>query len=249
VTALALGVLLLVLLVLNEWHAKQPIMPLRLFASRERVGAYAARVLYLGGMMGFWFFTTQFLQGVLGYTPLQAGLAFLPTTIPNFASAIAVPKLTRRLGNGPLLAVGIASGVIGMLWLAQVSVESSYLFGVALPMILIGIGQGGVLGPLTIAGVSGVAPEDAGAASGLVNATHQLGGSLGLAVLVVVFASADAGVAVSQQVLAHRIATAFGAGAVLLALALALVLALIVPRPKSADARPRVPALSPADNR
>jgi EmrB/QacA subfamily drug resistance transporter len=247
--ALALGVLLLVLLILNESRAEQPIMPLRLFASRERVGAYAARVLYLGGMMGFWFFTTQFLQGVLGYTPLQAGLAFLPTTIPNFASAIAVPKLTRRFGNGPVLAVGIASAVIGMLWLAQVSAESSYVFGVALPMILIGVGQGGVLGPLTIAGVAGVAPEDAGAASGLVNATHQLGGSLGLAVLVVVFASADAGIAASHQILAHRIATAFGAGAIMLALALALVLALIVPRPKSADARPGTPALSASENR
>jgi EmrB/QacA subfamily drug resistance transporter len=236
VTALALGVLLLVLLVVNEWRAKQPIMPLRLFASRERVGAYAARILYLGGMMGFWFFTTQFLQGVLGYTPLLAGLAFLPTTIPNFASAIAVPKLTRGFGNGPLLAMGIASAVIGMLWLAQVSAESSYLFGVALPMILIGVGQGGVLGPLTIAGVAGVAPEDAGAASGLVNATHQLGGSLGLAILVVVFASADVGAAASHQILAHRIATAFGAGAVMLALALALVLALIIPRVKMTPA-------------
>jgi EmrB/QacA subfamily drug resistance transporter len=235
VTVVALGVLLLVLLILNEWHAKQPIMPLRLFASRERVGAYAARVLYLGGMMGFWFFTTQFLQGVLGYTPLLAGLAFLPTTIPNFASAIAVPKLTKLLGNGPLLAVGIASAVIGMLWLAQVSAESSYLFGVALPMILIGVGQGGALGPLMIAGVSGVAPEDACAASGLVNATHQPGGSLGLAILVVVFASAEVGAAGSQQVLAHRIATAFGAGAVMLALALALVLALIVRRAKTAE--------------
>jgi hypothetical protein len=132
--------------------------------------------------------------------------------------------------------MGIASAVIGMLWLAQVSAESSYLFGVALPMILIGVGQGGVLGPLTIAGVAGVAPEDAGTASGLVNATHQLGGSLGLAVLVVVFASADVGAAASHQVLTHRIATAFGAGAVMLALALALVLALIIPRVKMTPA-------------
>ena len=136
-----------------------------------------------------------------------------------------------------------------MFWLAQVSAESSYVFGVALPMILIGVGQGGVLGPLTIAGVAGVAQEDAGAASGLVNATHQLGGSLGLAILVVVFAAADAGAAASHEVLAHRLVTAFGGAVVMLALALALVLALIVPRPKSADARPRVPALSPADNR
>ena len=200
-------------------------------------------------MVGFWFFTTQFLQGVLGYTPLQAGLAFLPTTIPNFASAIAVPKLTHRLGNALLLAVGIASGVIGMVWLSQATAESSYLFGVALPMILIGVGQGGVLGPLTIAGVAGVAPEDAGAASGLVNATHQFGGSLGLAILVVVFAAVDTGAAASHEVLAHRLATAFGGAAVMLALALVLVLTLIVPRVKSSAARPGVPLLSASDNR
>jgi Na+/melibiose symporter-like transporter len=200
-------------------------------------------------MVGFWFFTTQFLQGILGYTPLLAGLAFLPTTIPNFASAIAVPKLTQQFGNGPVLAAGIASGVVGMFWLAQVSAESSYVFGVALPMILIGVGQGGVLGPLTIAGVAGVAPEDAGAASGLVNATHQLGGSLGLAILVVVFAAANTGAAASHEILAHRIATAFGGAAVMLALALALVLALIVPRAKSAGVRPRAPALSSSENR
>jgi hypothetical protein len=85
-----------------------------------------------------------------------------------------------------------------------------------------------------------VAPEDAGAASGLVNATHQLGGSLGLAILVVVFASAGVGGAASHEILAHRIATAFGAGTVMLALALALVLALIVRRAKTVETPVRV---------
>src|SRR5436305_449744 len=69
----------------------QPIMPLRLFSSRERSGAYAARLLFLGAMAPFWFFTTQWLQSVAGYTPVQAGLAFLPVTLPNFAAAMAIP--------------------------------------------------------------------------------------------------------------------------------------------------------------
>ncbi len=242
VAALTAGVVLLALLVLNEWRAKRPIMPLRLFASRERVGAYAARVLYLGAMMGFWFFTTQFLQRVLGYGPFAAGLAFLPTTIPNFAAAMMVPRLTRRFGNARLLAGGLTLTLVGMAWLSRVSADSSYLIGVALPMILIGIGQGAVLGPLTVAGVAGVRPEDAGAASGLVNVTHQLGGSLGLSILVVVFAAAASGPVDAPELLAHRIAAAVTAGTAMLVLAVVVVVALIV-RPGHA-ARPVRPTTS-----
>jgi EmrB/QacA subfamily drug resistance transporter len=231
VAALAAGALLLAFFAFNEWRARQPIMPLRLFASRERTGAYAARVLFLGAMMGFWFFATQFLQGVIGYGAFAAGLAFLPLTLPNFAVAIAVPKLTQRLGNGRLLAGGLAVTLIGMAWLSRVSLDSPYLTGVALPMILIGLGQGATLSPLTVAGVAGVQSEDAGAAAGLVNAAHQLGGSLGLGVLVAISATATSGMGGGPETLAHGVASALTAGALMLALALVLVLALIV-RPK-----------------
>lgn len=226
--ALVAGVALLAFLVFNEWRAEQPIMPLHLFASRERAGAYSARVLYLGAMMGFWFFTTQFLQGVLGFGPFVAGAAFLPTTLPNFAAAIAVPKLTRRLGHGYLLAGSLTLTLIGMAWLSRLSADAPYLTSVALPMVLIGLGQGGALAPLTAAGVAGVAPEDAGAASGLVNVAHQLGGSLGLGVLVVVFAGAGSNMLDARELLAHRVATALTAGTLMLVFALALVFALIV---------------------
>jgi EmrB/QacA subfamily drug resistance transporter len=228
VASLTAGVLLLALFVLNEWRARQPIMPLRLFASRERTGAYAGRVLFLGAMMGFWFFTTQYLQGVLGYSPLQAGIAFLPMTIVNFAVAVAVPRLTRRLGNGLLLAGGLAVTLIGMAWLSRLSAGSPYLTGIALPMVLIGIGQGAALSPLTAAGIAGVAPADAGAASGLVNVAHQLGGSLGLGILVTVFAATRSGTLSAHELLAHRVAASLTAGTALLALALTLVVALIV---------------------
>lgn len=105
---------LLVLLVINERYAAQPIMPLRLFASRERSGAYAARILFLGAMMGFWFFITEYLQIVHGDTALQAGLGFLPMTVVNFAVAVAVPRLTKRCGNGLLLAGGLTLTLIGI---------------------------------------------------------------------------------------------------------------------------------------
>ncbi len=205
ITALASGVVLITLLVLNEWRVAKPIMPLRLFASRERSGAYAARILFLGGMMGFWFFTTQFLQGVLGFSPSEAGVAFLPTTLANFGAAMAVPRLTHRFGNGRLLAGGLIIALIGMIWLSQASADTHYLIGVALPMILIGVGQGGSLSPLTVAGITGVAHEDAGAASGLINVAHQLGSSLGLGILVVVFSAADSDITDARALLAHHI--------------------------------------------
>jgi sugar phosphate permease len=151
-------------------------------------------------------------------------------TVVNFAVAIAVPRLTERHGNGPLLAGGLAVTMVGMLWLSRLGAGTAYLTGIALPMILIGAGQGATLSPLTAAGIAGVAPEDAGAASGLVNVAHQLGGSLGLGILVTVFAAAGDG-------LAHRVSTALTVGTGMLALALALVVGLIVRGPRRAAAR------------
>lgn len=227
VAALSAGLALCIALVLHERRAAQPIMPLRLFASRERCAAYAARLLYLGGMMGFWFFTTQYLQGVLGFSPFAAGLAFLPATVANFAAALAVPALARRIGNARLLAAGMLLAALGMAALAQVSPHTPYLLGVALPMVVIGVGQGATLSPLTLYGIAGVAAQDAGAASGLVNVFHQLGSSLGLGVLAVVFAAAAGGGDV-QAALTHRIASAFAASALLLAAAWAVAMVLIV---------------------
>jgi hypothetical protein len=123
-----------------------------------------------------------------------------------------------------------------MAWLSRVSADSSYLTGVALPMLLIGAGQGGVLAPITAAGVAGVAPEDAGAASGLVNVFHQIGGSLGLGILVTVFAAAGSAALDGRDLLAHQIGAALAGGAVLLALAFVVVLALVV-RPAAAAQR------------
>jgi hypothetical protein len=203
--ALALGPLLLALLVWNEARAANPIMPLHLFAQGERARAYVARVLFLGGMGGFWFFTTQLLQGVLGLRPALAGLAFLPATVPNFFVALWTPSLTARHGNSLVLLTGISVAAVGVAWLSEANAGSGYWRDIAPAMLLIGVGQGLSLGPLTLAGMRGVAPRDAGAASGVISAAHQLGLSLGLALLVVVFAAAapqagsDARTALAQQ--------------------------------------------------
>jgi EmrB/QacA subfamily drug resistance transporter len=243
VAALAFGVALLIGFVINEWRVDQPIMPLRLFADRERTGAYAGRILYLGAMLGFWFFITQFLQSVYHYTPLEAGVAFLPLSVVNFAVAVSVPKLTRRWGNAWVLAAGVAITFVGMAWLSRLSADTPYVTGVALPMVLLGIGQGASLGPLTAAGITRVTADDAGAASGLVNVAHQLGGSLGLGILVTVFAAAGSSTLTGSALLAHQVSAALTVGAGLLAIALIVVLALIV-RPRRTAEGNRVTAKS-----
>ncbi|MBV7537584.1 MFS transporter [Duganella sp. sic0402] len=212
--ALAAGVLLLAAFVVNERGAAQPIMPLRLFADRQRTSAYAARMLFLGAMIGFFFFTTQYLQTVLRYPPSLTGMAFLPMTLVNFAVALQVPRLTRRFGNARLLALGLAVCLIGMAALSRVSPAGGYWLTVALPMVLIGAGQGMTLSPLTAAGIARVPARDAGAASGVVNVAHQLGNSLGLAALVALAGAAP---------LAQRVTTALSASSVMLALALLLM--------------------------
>lgn len=242
IAALAGGALLLIVLVLNEARVQQPIMPLHLFASRVRTGAYLARMLYLGAMIGFFYFTTQFLQGVLGYSALQAGIAFFPMTIVNFVVAMAIPRLTPRFGNAVLLAVGVALTLTGMAWLGRVQADSSYVAAVALPMVLIGAGQGLAFAPLTAAGITGVTAREAGAASGLVNTAHQLGSALGLGILVTLSASRGAATADPVAALAGRVSTALTGGSLLLAVCLVLTLVLIVPSQFTTREAPRNPA-------
>lgn len=227
------AVILLGLFLVIERRAAQPILPLHLFASRTRSGAYVTRVLYLGAMVGFFFFSTLYLQEVKGYGPAFSGLAFIPATVLHVPFAIAVPRLIRHFSANRLMVVGIVFGIVGMAWLSQASAQSSYVTAVALPMLLIGISQGLTLSPLTSAGVAGVAQRDAGAASGAVNVAHQLGSSVGLSVLVAVAGTASAGL-VGNALSVSRIHAAFDAGTVMLVLALAVVLTTIV-RPVTAQ--------------
>lgn len=210
-----------------ERRARQPILPLWLFASAERSGAYAARILYLGAMVGFFFFTTLYLQEVMGYGPALSGLAFLPATILHFPFALAVPRLVRRFGPAQLLMAGIPIGIAGMAWLSRATAESGYLLSVAMPMLLIGISQGLTLSPLTSAGVAGVEKRHAGAASGAVNAAHQIGSSVGLSILVAI-AAIGTGSLTGHALTAHRVTQAIDAATVMLVLSLVIVLLAIV---------------------
>lgn len=219
---IAAGLFLLVIFIFNEKSAKQPIMPLRLFAHKERNAALVSRMLFLGAGVSFWFFTTQILQNVIGLTAIETGIAFLPTTLANFITAMNVSKFTHRFGNGRVLAVMLAINIIGLLWLSQINDHSDYIFAVGLPMILIGIGQGGSIGPLTVAGLTEVPQKDAGAASGLVNVAHQFGSSIGLAILIVIFSSFQDPLLSLKGQLAHQISAALVGGSIMAALAMTL---------------------------
>ena len=229
------GLVFMWLFVEVEKRAAMPLVPLRLFNSAQRTGANLARALFVGSMGAFWFFTSQYLQITKGMDPLETGLAFLPMTLASFAIAFFVPRLSRRFGDTPFLAGGLATVTIGTLWLSQFSVNGSYLLEIAIPMMLIGIGQGASTIRLTSAGIAGVSAEDAGAASGLVSTHVQLGSSLGLSILIALAATAATKDASGNPtapalLIAHQANLALFGGGVLCAIALAVVLIFVLPK-------------------
>jgi len=216
--ALALAVVGLAAFALIETRATQPVTPLRLFADSQRSASYAARLLLVGGLFGMFFFATQYLQLILGFSPVQAGLAFLPMTVLLFGVSRLAARLLGRFAPVPLALAGIVPVIAGMAWLSRISPGTAYLPGVLGPMILFGVGMGLAMVPLTTAALAGVRPEDSGAASSMVNVTQQVGGALGLAVLVTVFGAASrasvgraggTGLASVHEHLVHGMASAF----------------------------------------
>jgi EmrB/QacA subfamily drug resistance transporter len=204
VIAFVTGLALLAAFVLLERRAPEPITPLRLFADRSRSASYIARLFLTAGMFGMFFFLTQFLQEVLHYSPLKTGLAFLPFTVALFSmSQLSARGLVQRFGAKPVMVVGFSVSTLGMLLMTQLSASSSYVSLLA-PLMLFGAGNGLAFVPLTSTSLSGVLQEDAGAASGLVNVMQQLGGALGLAVLVSVFGTAVRGAAVQSAAVARQ---------------------------------------------
>ncbi len=220
VGAFTVAAALLGMFLLTETRARQPITPLGLFADLGRSGSYLARLLLVGGMFGMFFFLTQFVQVVLGFSPLWAGIAFLPMTITLFTVSRIAPRLLSRFTPKRLIVAGMLPTIAGMAWLAQISPSTSYLAGVLGPMLLFGTGMGVAFVPLTTVSLTGVRPQDAGAASSMVNVMQQVGGTLGLAVLVTVFGSASRHAAAhpplgatrieqAHHVLTHGMATSF----------------------------------------
>jgi len=235
--AFAAAVILLVAFLRTEATTKQPVTPLRLFSDRTRAASYLARVLVVGAMFGTFFFLTQFVQDVLGFSPVKAGLAFLPMTVALFTVSRLAPRLMARVGAKPLMLAGLAPAVGGLAWLGQISPTTTYWPGVLGPMLMMGCGMGLAFVPLTTASLAGVSPQDSGAASAMVNVTQQVGGALGLAALVTVYGHAShaaraSSVAVSplaraHDVLSHGVAASFATAAVFDTLAILVIIAAV----------------------
>lgn len=212
-----------------EARAKEPITPLRLFASRTRSGAYLGRLLLLCGNYPIFFFVPQFLQNVLHFNSLEAGLAIMPFTVVQFGMMYAMPSLVARFGNAKVLIAGLIIAITGTSWLSNLSADSSYLSHLFFPLIVMGSGAGMIFQPFTTLGLSGVEAKDAGAASGLVNVAHQTGASLGLAVLIAVFEAVNRQAVPSVTSFTHAISVSLVGSAVFLTASLLTVLILLLP--------------------
>src|SRR5256886_1714299 len=194
-SARTLGVLggavaLLALFLVIESRVRSPLVPLGLFKLRNIAVSNIVGVLWAAGMFAWFFMSALYLQLVLGYSPLQVGLAFLPANLIMGALSVAVSaRLVMRFGIKRPLAAGLTCAAVGLLLFARAPVGGSFLADVLPSMILLGIGAGIAFNPVLLAAMSDVAPEESGLASGVVNTAFMMGGALGLAVLASIAAS------------------------------------------------------------
>jgi EmrB/QacA subfamily drug resistance transporter len=198
ITWLAIAVVLLVGFVVWERRTKNPLLPLRVVLDRNRGGSFLTYLFVAAGLYGMFLFLTYYFQVNLGYTPLHAGFAFLPFSLGIIFTAGVVAQLLPRVGPRPLMITGLAMAVIGMLWLTQISLTSSYWTHVFLAEVIMSIGLACVFIPAASTSLIGVDSHDAGVASATLNTSQQIGGSLGTALLNTVFAGA-----VTAYVTAH----------------------------------------------
>ncbi|MGW6392823.1 MFS transporter [Streptomyces sp. NPDC055103] len=187
----AAAVVLLVTFVLVEKRSRQPITPLHMFADRNRAGTYGIMLCLAAAIFGMFFFLTLFVQTVLDFSPLQAGLAFLPVSAVIAVAAGITSQLLPKFGPKPFMVLGSLCLAAGLSWLTLTDVDSTYAGSIIGPMLVFSLGMGFMFVSLTLMALSNVAPKDSGAASGLLNATQQVGGSLGLSILVTVFGTAS----------------------------------------------------------
>jgi EmrB/QacA subfamily drug resistance transporter len=225
--------------VVREAKAQNPLVPLRIFRSRNLAGANVIQTLMVAGMFGMFFLGALYLQRVLGFTSLEVGLGFLPVTgLIGLLSLGFSAKLNLRFGPRATLLPGLVSIGAGLLLLSQISVDGSYFTEVLPAMVLVGAGAGLSFPSLMSLAMGGVAPEEAGLASGLVNTSLQVGGALGLAVLATLATNRTTDlVAGGDSVQAaltsgYRLAFLIAAGLVAVAVAVAALVLEPVARPQ-----------------
>jgi EmrB/QacA subfamily drug resistance transporter len=237
----AVAVALLVGFVVRQAKAANPLLPLRVFRSRNVAGANGAQILMVAGMFGMFFLGTLYMQLVLGYDALQIGLAFLPIAVSIGTLSVGFSaRLNTRLGERPVMLVGLGLMLVGLTLFVRAPVDGNYLEHLLPVMLPLGIGLGLAFPALMTLAMSGASGDDAGLASGLVNTTAQVGGALGLAILATTSTSHTTDLlaqgASRPEALVGGFHLAFGISAALVALAIVVTVAVIRPVPVSADA-------------
>ena len=252
---LAAAVALLAVFVVIEARVSSPLVPLGLFRNRSVTTANVIGVLMAAGMFAYFFFSALYLQQVLGYSPLEVGLAYLPGTIIWGASSLLLSdRLVMRYGIKTPLIGGMSLMAVALLLLARAPVDGNYFVDVLAATILIGIGAGIAFNPILLAAMSGVEPSQAGLASGVVNTSFMMGGALGLAALASIAASrtdaltSDGGAGFSALNAGYHLA--FLVGAIFIAAAVAVAAGLLRAQEAPShqgDEASAVPAAAEAD--
>jgi EmrB/QacA subfamily drug resistance transporter len=215
-TSLGLAAVFLLTFLAIESRSEHALMPFSIFAQRNRDGAYVLSLVIGVAVFGVFFFLTQFVQNILGFSPLVAGVAFLPLTAAIIITAQIVARLVGRFGPRPFITIGPLLVAGGLLWLSQINGQTTYLTGLVGPMLLIAVGMGNIFVPLTLMAVAGTTPEESGLASALLNVGQQIGGSIGIALLGTIAATTTknqlAGVLPTHAALNHALTAGYGAG-------------------------------------
>src|ERR1700730_7442719 len=236
-TSLGLAAALLLVFLAIESRSQHALMPFSIFAQRNRNGAYVLSLVIGVAVFGVFFFLTQFVQNILGFSPLVAGVAFLPLSAAIIITAQIVARLIARCGPRPFITIGPLLIAGGLFWLSQINDQTTYLTGLVGPMLLFAVGLGNIFVPLTLMAVSGSTPAESGLAAALLNVGQQIGGSIGIALLGTIAVRGTknqlAGVLPTPAVVNHALAAGYAAGfqfAVLIAL-FGFAVALAVFRP------------------
>jgi EmrB/QacA subfamily drug resistance transporter len=183
---LALAVALLGVFTAIELRSHAPLVPFRIFEKRTLSGANAVGLMVGGSLFAMFFFITLYMQQVLDYSPIKAGLSYLPLALAIIISAGVASQLVTRIGFKPVLAVGLVLIAAGLVWFSQISVDGGFTTDILGPSLLAAVGLGFAFVTTTIAAVSGIQDHEQGLASGLINTSQQIGGALGLAVLATI---------------------------------------------------------------
>ena len=241
-TLFAVALVLLVSFRVIEVRSRNPLLPNRIVEDRNRGGAFITMFMTAGGLFAMFLLLSYYFQGVLGYSALKSGFAFLPFSIGIIISAGLASQLLPKFGPRPLATGGLVGATLGMLWLTQLDTTPQYLTHILPALALMSLGLGFVFVSLSATSLFGVSPHDAGVASGLLNTTQQIGGSLGIAVMNTIAASATAayihtnGTESLQAGTVHGFAVAFAVSAAVLGLA-AVVSAIFINADRNALAQ------------